>query len=73
MAAYVKCQHLDTQGKSPLGRKTYQCRVEVPQPVLPVSVTKGPGFRWPPFIRSWVAKADCAECPLFEAEGKASV
>jgi hypothetical protein len=64
-----RCRHLivrpDKDGKERLrANNTYQCGVEVPEPVFPASITKSHAYRWPP-SRTWVDATDCAKCPLF--------
>jgi len=43
----------------------YICMVEVPEPVLPASVTTVYSYNWPP-RRSRVRKDTCEKCPMFE-------
>jgi hypothetical protein len=38
----------------PQKRYSYRCVAEIPAPVLPDSVTKAHGFKWPP-ERTWMA------------------
>ncbi len=64
--AYVRCKHLDADHVRAIREDhAFRCKVEIPMPVFPVSVTKEYTFKWPP-SRSYVSKEHCARCPLFE-------
>lgn len=65
--AYVRCKHLDADHANRI-LSDHGCLVEVPQPILPASITEYRGFRWPP-ERGFVTKEHCAKCPMFEPKG----
>ena len=44
--------------------KAYQCKVEVPMPVLPASITNAYGFSWPP-AKTRMSRNDGQNCPYF--------
>jgi len=66
----ARCRHLlvtpDKDGKVRVRKGNgYRCAVDAPTPVLPASVTRAHGWRWPPH-RTMVSTDDCAKCPLFD-------
>ena len=47
-------------------KNAYECRAIVPMPMLPDSVTRGHGFRWPP-SRKYMTGDGGTLCPTWEA------
>jgi hypothetical protein len=66
-----QCRYLDVPPDK-LGRvtarkdKAYRCTVELPPPLVPVSVSKSYGWRWPP-SRSAMSANDGEGCPFYDA------
>ena len=50
-------------------RDAHKCLAPIPEIVLPHSVTKGHGFRWPP-SKSYVSAHDGEGCPLYKKREK---
>ena len=63
-----RCQHLrirpDKDGKvRARADYAYVCAVELPDVVLPISITSSHNWQWPPH-RAPVSLVQCARCPL---------
>jgi len=71
MSAYKPCKWLETRDAKRITKdQVFLCSWPIPERTLPVSITKAYGFRNEP-QRAYVGKADCAECPCFQAEDPA--
>ena len=58
--------HPDARGRINVrARNVYECLVQVPEPVLPESMTRAYGFRWPP-AKSYMTGDSGRECPTWE-------
>jgi hypothetical protein len=50
--------------RRPRKDKAYTCTIDAPVPVLPTSITKSYGFRWPP-SRDYMTPDDGERCPCW--------